>query len=65
MTKVVHISAGDPLQASVEELKRRLPLFAEHLALVAQYKRAYYLSLTREGFTKEEALELCKLPAEL
>lgn len=50
----------DKLAAAIEQLRRGVPNMIEHAALVAKIKRAYYDNLISEGFTNEQALELCK-----
>lgn len=61
--KVVHLQAKDELKAGIDAMKRNMPIFLEHMALVASIKRAYYEALVRQGFTEAQAIELCKAPA--
>lgn len=58
--KVVPLGTKDDMAALVENLRRNLPQLLEHAALIAQFRRAYFLALVKEGFTNEQALELCK-----
>lgn len=50
----------DPLAELVRNLRRNVPLFIEYTQLTAEVRRAKYTSLIAAGFTKEEALEMCK-----
>lgn len=50
----------DQLIASVEQLKRTMPVMLEYAVLTAQLKRAQYLEFVKVGFTEQQALELCK-----
>jgi len=45
---------------SMREFKEAFPYMMEHTILSAKLYRAKYLALKEEGFTSEEALELCK-----
>ncbi len=58
--EVVNLPKGDKLKASIEETKRNMPLFVEHMELVARLRRAHYDACIKWGFTKEQALELTK-----
>ena len=53
----------DEMLAAVASLRRNLPALLEHMAIVAEMKRAYYNGLITQGFSAEQALELCKHPA--
>lgn len=61
--KLVPLDPADEMQASIDAMKREMPKFLEHAALTAQFKRAYYEALVKEGFNEAQALELCKAPA--
>lgn len=50
----------DEMQAAVENLKRNLPIFLEHVWLIAQIRKASYDALIEQGFTPEQALVLCQ-----
>ena len=45
---------------AIMEINQNLPLMLEYQIYVAKLCRAKYLALIAEGFTKEEALILCK-----
>ncbi|MGD2065644.1 MAG: hypothetical protein PVI43_00560 [Candidatus Bathyarchaeota archaeon] len=48
------------LVASTETMKRQLPIMNEAYITIAKMKKNYYDALIAEGFSREEALELCK-----
>lgn len=52
----------DKARAALEQLKRNLPFLLEHAAIMAGIRRAAFLAYVAEGFTPEQALELCKVP---
>jgi len=45
---------------NVEEIKANIDLYCEHFRVVAKLQREKYNALIDQGFTKEQALELCK-----
>lgn len=51
------------LEAAIIELKENTDGLIKYYAITASLKRAYYESLIESGFSEEQALELCKLPA--
>jgi hypothetical protein len=48
------------IKNEVANLREIQPLLIEHVKLMAEVTRAKYLALLDNGFTKEEALMLCK-----
>lgn len=58
--KIVPIGTKDDLQAGLESLRRGLPQLIEHAVMIAQFRRAFYLELVKQGFTEAQALDLCK-----
>lgn len=42
------------------ELENNLPTIIAHATAVAEVKRKYFIALMGEGFSQEQALELCK-----
>lgn len=63
MTELVSLLGDgqhDPLADALRMLRKSVDLFIEHAELTAKIRRAKYLALIDAGFTKEEALELCK-----
>lgn len=47
-------------RAAVEALKRNLSDLKEHARLVAEIRRAGYDAYLEQGFSEDQALELCK-----
>jgi hypothetical protein len=45
---------------AIREIQEALPVVIEGQKALAQATRARYLALVKEGFTPEQALELCK-----
>lgn len=52
--------ATDELRRVLEEHRRNVPLLIEYQQIQAKVTRKKFLALTREGFTVNEAIELCK-----
>lgn len=50
----------DNLLKALQSVVRNQAAIIEYNAIDAKIKRAKYLALIEEGFTKEEALELCR-----
>lgn len=57
--RIVELPTPDKLRASLEEIRRNLPVAIEAAELMARVRRANYLALLREGFTEAQALDLC------
>ena len=49
----------DDLKAAVAAMQRELPAFIENAKIIAKIRKASYDALIGEGFTPEQALELC------
>jgi hypothetical protein len=49
------------LKKNIRDLTNNMDLIAEYHLLSAKIIKARYNALIEEGFTKEQALELCKL----
>lgn len=50
----------DALLASIEQLRRMLPILADLAPLTARTRRTIYQAHIDAGFTEEQALELCR-----
>jgi hypothetical protein len=60
----IHVLAGGGVKngsaEAVRNLRANLPVLVEHVALMAALHRAKFNALKAEGFTDEQALELCR-----
>ena len=50
----------DDLKAASENMRRHIPDLMENAKMIAKIRRAAFLAHVDEGFTKAQALELCK-----
>jgi hypothetical protein len=50
----------DPLAAAVRAMRENLPALLEYIAIDAQFTRARFLALKKEGFTDAQAVELAR-----
>ena len=51
---------GDEGRAALEQFKRDLPLYIEMQKAKASLTKATFDAYVKEGFTPDQALELCK-----
>ena len=60
--KVIPIHGGDVggMASAITALKRELPEIIEHTATIAKIRKASYDAHIAQGFSPEQALELCK-----
>lgn len=56
----MHDKTRVAIAQAVKELKENMPAMLEHIILTARLTKAKYDALIKEGFTKEQAIELCK-----
>ena len=47
------------VKSSLSEMKRNLPDILEYSIIIAKIRKANYDAYIKEGFTKQQALELC------
>ena len=52
----------DKLAAAVEQFRRNAELLIEHHAIMARVRRGAYEAYLNQGFTADQALELCTKP---
>ena len=63
MTNITKINGGgipDEMRDELRKLQANIQTVLESQAIVAQITRAKYDALITQGFTQEQALELCK-----
>ncbi len=60
--KQVKFGENKEFAAAIANMKRELSLMVEHACIIAEIRKASYDAHIEQGFSKEEALELCKEP---
>ena len=60
--KVIDLGQKNETEASLEALKRDLPVIIEQVEWLAQIRMACFKASIEQGFTEEQAFELCKKP---
>lgn len=58
--KLLTMPDTDKSMAAIEEMRRHMPAAIERVRLLAQIRRAQYLALVEQGFTEQQAIEICK-----
>ena len=58
--KSVDFGKKDDIQGALESLKRNIKNMIEYACLMAKIRRQSYLAHVDQGFTEDQALELCK-----
>lgn len=53
-------TVGNKMIQILKDLKRNLDVHIEYVKVMSTVRKAKYDSLVKEGFTPEQALELCK-----
>lgn len=56
----IDLSGQNVLKGEVERMKRELPELIAYQQLRAQLTKAHFDALVSQGFSAEQALELCK-----
>lgn len=51
---------NDEMRAALEKMRRDMPILVEYMQIIAEMKMAKYKALVAQGFTSDQALELCK-----
>ena len=57
---IVDLPQPDELMASVEALRRAAPALMQCAPIIAKIRRAHFVALVAEGFTEDQALDLCR-----
>ena len=60
ITSISGSNTKDPVAETIRNLQANLPLYQKHMQTMAALQKAKYDALLKEGFNKEQALELCK-----
>jgi hypothetical protein len=59
---VIDLEPKNPMLAALEGLERQMPEFQRFAVYVVKLRKAAYDAAIKEGFSKEQALELAKSP---
>ena len=57
---VVPFTPPDEMRGMLENLKRTLPIWKEQAAVLAEIRKASYDAHIAQGFTPEQAIDLCR-----
>lgn len=60
LTKIDGGGKPDEIRDAIRNMREHLPEFIERVQLIAKVQRAKFVALKQEGFTDEQALQLCK-----
>lgn len=60
VVNLVAKGAPDAIAQAVGEMRERLPAMIEHQRIIVKLQRETYDAAIKEGFTPNQALELCK-----
>lgn len=58
--RILDLGDKNEMRAALEQLKRSLPVWKEQAAVIAEIRKASYDAHIEQGFTPDQALELCK-----
>jgi len=57
---VIPTAGRDEMRATLEQMKRQLPVFLEYTQTLAKIRKTAFDAHVAEGFSEDQALELCK-----